>query len=246
MIRAGVRRVISMICGQNQQILLAQQRQQLAQFLVKPFYFLCIANGIAPMSPQRVKIHKIDKAQTCEVALRHRNGLLHTVHGAFGLLRLGDAFSNENIIDFSNGNHIKSGVFQDIERRASGRFDGIIVPIACAYKFTALFADIWPRNDTSDFPLVTHRDFSCNLTAAIQLLQIKGLLIAADLQHRIRRGIHNHMPCGNFFLAQLVQNDRAARALVANALVPCLSFQLCNQLRWKTGVRKCPKRNRRA
>ena len=88
--------------------------------------------------------------------------------------------------------------------------------VAGTLELAFLLAHIGSCNDTAHFPLITHGDLAGNLAAAVQFLQSKGLFIAADLQHRVRRGVYNHVPRGNLFFCQFIQNLCAAGALVSD------------------------------
>ena len=78
----------------------------------------------------------------------------------------------------------------------------------------------------------------CDLTAAVQLIQTEGLLVSADLKHRIRRSINDHMAGGDLFLCQFIQDLRSAGALISDHLMTGTLFQFFDQLRRKAMLRE--------
>ena len=150
--------------------------------------------------------------------------------------------SNKNIIDLAHGNHIKSGLFECIKRSLSKRRNRIIVTVARALELALFLSDIRAGNDASDLPLILHRQLSRNLTATIEFLKTKRLLISADLKHRICRGVNNHMTGRDLFLSELIEDCCSTRTLISDYLVTGALLKLCNQLRRKSVIRKCDKR----
>ncbi len=58
-----------MIRRQNQQIVLTEQRQKLAQLFIKFLDLFPISYRISAMPPQRIKIYQIGKAKSLEIPL---------------------------------------------------------------------------------------------------------------------------------------------------------------------------------
>ena len=224
-----------MICRDNQQVILFQEPKQHAKIHIKFFNLTGIPLRISSMSPQRIKIHQIDKTQSMKLFLCNFDSLLHPMHRVFGFKSLRDTLSIKNVFNFSDGNHIQSGILQSIQRCFSEWLQRIIMTVAGSLKFTFLLSHIRSGNHSANFPLILHGDFSRNLTAAIKFLQTKGLLIAANLQHRICRCIHDHVSCRNFFLRKLLQNLRSACTFIADHFSSGSSFQLLDQL-WRKSV----------
>ena len=157
---------------------------------------------------------------------------------AFGLQRFCDSLPGKNIIDLTNGNHIKPCFLQSVQHSFPERLNRIVMTVAGALKFAFLPAHIGSCNDSSHLPLISHGKFSCNFTAPVQFFKTKGFLIAADLEYRIGRGIHDHMPGCYLLLSQLIQNFCPAGAFIADHLMPGPLFKLQDQFRRKPCLRK--------
>ena len=110
--------------------------------------------------------------------------------------------------------------------------------VAGALEFPPALSHVGAGDNTAHLPFIPHGQLPGDLAAPVQLRQIKGLLIAADLQDGIRGGIDNHMARGNLFLRQFLQNDGAAGTLIADDLVAGAPLQLCHQFRRKPVVRE--------
>src|SRR5699024_4574622 len=110
--------------------------------------------------------------------------------------------------------------------------------IAGAPEFSFFLSHIRAGNDPSHTPLILHGNLPGDLTAAVQLIQAESLFVAADLQDRIRGRIYDHMSCGDLFLSQLIQDLCSAGAFVAYYLMSGLFFQLPDQFRRESVLRK--------
>ena len=111
MIRALVGRIVSVIRRQDQQIILTQYRKQFSKFPVKLLDLLPVSDRISAVSPQRIKIDQIRKTKSLKIAFCNIDGLLHTVHAAVRMIALCDTFTDKDVIDLSNRDHIVSGIF---------------------------------------------------------------------------------------------------------------------------------------
>ena len=81
-----------------------------------------IAVHIAPMTVQHIEVHQIDKTKSRKIPFGKLFGHCHTFLIGMCEHMIGKAASGENIIDFSDGDHIPSGCFQNIIDRVAGRF----------------------------------------------------------------------------------------------------------------------------
>ena len=88
--------------------------------------------------------------------------------------------------------------------------------VARALKLTAFLSDIRSCDHASHAPLITHRQFSRDLAIMIQIIQSHRLLIATDLQYRIRRGIDDHFSFIDLLLAKLIEDHGSAGCFVSN------------------------------
>ena len=66
------------------------------------------------MSPQGIKIDQIGKAQTAEIGLGQRNGLVHPMDTAGRMQTFCNSVSVKNIMDLSDCQHVISGFLKRI------------------------------------------------------------------------------------------------------------------------------------
>ena len=182
------------------------------------------------MSPQRVEIDKIRKAQTREITLRDLVRLLHPVNAALRFVRFRQTAAVENIVDLSHRDHVVSGFLEGVQRRLSEGLECVVVTIRSAPEAARLRSDVGPRDNASDLPFVLHRKLSCNLAAAVQLVEAEAVLVRRDLQDRVRRCVDDHAVVTDLFFTELIQDLRAAGALVSDRLMAGRPLQRVHQL----------------
>ena len=122
------------------------------------------------MSPFRVKINQIHKAQAGEILLRQFNRLFHAVMAACRLIRFRNPFTVKDIFNLANTDHIKALILQLVQHGAAKRLQCQVMTIAGAGEMTLAFTDKRPGDDAPHLPFILHRQLAGNLTAAIQLL----------------------------------------------------------------------------
>ena len=71
---AGEARVAAVICGEQQQVVRAETRQQLAQRAVEGRQRRGVAVLVAAVAEAAVEVHKIDKAKPAKIPFRKRKG----------------------------------------------------------------------------------------------------------------------------------------------------------------------------
>ena len=174
-----------------------------------------------------------------KVLLADINGLLHTMNGVGGAVGFGNPHAAEDVIDLTHADHVQSIILHGVQDSLPCRRYCIIVPIAGADEFTLFSPHIRSGDHTPNTPLILHSQFSGNLTTAVEIHQVEGLLIAADLHDRVCRGVHDHGSGLDLLLTQFFDNGRAAGALVANDPLPAALFQFPDQFLREAGLRKC-------
>ena len=188
------------------------------------------------MAPECIEIDEVDKAQSGKIFSCRLNRLLHAVDAALGFQTLRDALAAENIVDFSDADDIISCLLHRVEHGFSRRFDSVVVTVCGADELSFFLSDVRSCNDTADFPLVFHGQLTGNLAVMIQRLQSHRLLVAADLQYGIRRGIDDQFSVFDLALCQLIEDLRSARRLITDDLSAGSFFQLVDQFFRKSVV----------
>ena len=103
--------IISVICRDDKKIIFPKYLKKFAEFHVKAFQFLCVSFYVSSVSPKCIKIYQIHKTKSGKIALCDLDRLLHSMYRAFGLIGFRDSFPVKNIPDFSDRDHIISGIF---------------------------------------------------------------------------------------------------------------------------------------
>ena len=116
--------------------------------------------------------------------------------------------------------------------------------VCCAPELSFFSSCIRSGNDSPHFPFILHGKLSGNFTVAIQIFQSHGFLIAANLKHRIRRGIDNKFSIPDFFFPQFLQNFCSTGAFVSDNGSACTLLQFFYELFWKSRLCKGLKRFR--
>ena len=236
MVGAGVGGIVAVVSSDDQQVILVHQAQQLAQLLVEHLDLLCVALDITAMAPQSVEVDQVDVAQALEVALCDLDGLLHAMDGALGLVGLGQAFAVEDVEDLTNGNNLVACVLDSVQSSSAVGLQSIVVAVCGTLELALLLANVGTGDDTADHPLRLQGDLTSDLTAAVQLVQTEGLLVAADLQNGVSGGVDDHVAGSDLFFCQLVQDLSAGSALVANDNAAGTGGQLIEQLLGEAGL----------
>ena len=205
---------------------------------VEAFQFLRVALGIPPVAPEGVEIHQVHEAESVEFFLCDLNGLLHPVDAALRLPGAGDAVAVEDILDLPDAPHVQARVLQCVQRRGVRRFQSIVVAVRCADELARLFPDVGAGDDPAHLPLLAHGQLPGDLTVPVQVFQSGGLLISADLEHGIRRGVYDQLAFIDLLLCHLIQDLCAAGRLVPDDLLSCPLLQLRDELRRETVLRK--------
>ena len=103
-----------MVRRDQQQIFFFKQWHKFSELFVKPLDFLSVSDRISPVSPQGIKIDQIGKAQTAEIGLGQRNGLVHPMDTAGRMQTFCNSVSVKNIMDLSDCQHVISGFLKRI------------------------------------------------------------------------------------------------------------------------------------
>ena len=71
-----------------------------------------IAGYISAVSPERVKIHKIYKAESVKIPFCDFDGLFHALYGTFGLVGFCQSLAVKNIINLADRDDVKPCIFK--------------------------------------------------------------------------------------------------------------------------------------
>ena len=107
--------IISVICRQDQKVILPKRFKKNAQVFIKFLNLFAVTFHISSVSPQGIEINQIDKAKSLKVFFADGNSLLHAVYGTVGMIGLCDSLAAENIVDLAYADHIQSCILKCIQ-----------------------------------------------------------------------------------------------------------------------------------
>ena len=119
--------IATVICRDNEQIVLAKNGQKLTQTSVELGQRARIAVNVISMTEHHIEIHEIDKAKSREISICDGKRLVHTVRIGNGGIGLGNANACENIVYLTHGNDLKALALQSLKHSFLGRKQGIVV-----------------------------------------------------------------------------------------------------------------------
>ena len=142
--------VAAVICRQNQQILLAEQREHLRQAPVDGDQRIREAAYIAPVPVEHVRINEIREAKPVKRLTHIIQPSLHAGRIAGCVIRGCQTAVREDVLDFADTEHRHAGVLHRIEQRSPKGFEGEVAPPIRPRECAGVFADKGTRDDTSD------------------------------------------------------------------------------------------------
>jgi len=230
----------------HQQVIALQPAQKLTELDVEADDFLPVALYISPVAPEGIEVDQVHEAQASPVIpLGGIDRLLHAVDGTDGMDGFRYAVGIEDIVNLADGDDVVSVFLKDIEGCLSERLDGIIPPVGGADKFALVHSHIRTRDDAPDLPFVLHRDLPRDLAAAVEIVEVEGLFISADLQNGIGGRVDNHLVVVDFLFAELVQDLGAGSRLISDDFLTAFFFEFFNELRREAVFGKGDERTRR-
>ena len=238
MIGSRISWIISVICGQDQQVIFPQFIQQSSKSLIELLNLMTIPFRISSVSPQCIKIYQIYKTQPMKIFCTDFCCLLHPLDRTVRMIGFCDSLTTENIIDLSNTDHIQPCILQCVQSCSACWFEGIIMTVAGSLKFPFFLSDIRSCNDSSNSPLIFKCQFSGNLTAAIQIGKIKCFLISTNLQYRVSRGIYDHRTCIDFLFTKFFNDLCSTCTLISNDTFAASFLKFIDQFLGKSGFCK--------
>ena len=146
-------------------------------------------------------------------------------------------------MDFTHADHIPAGFLQGVQYGFPGGRQGVIPPVGGAHEFPLSSSHIGPGNYPAHSPFFSEGQLPGDFTAAVELGKPHGLLIPADLQHGIPRGVDDEITRLGLMLPQLLQNTGAAGSPVAHNPASGAKLQFPNEFSRKTGLGKGEKRD---
>lgn len=222
-------RIIAVISCEDEQIVLAQCSQNMAELSVKPCEVGGVAFGIAPMAEFGIKLHEIGKRQG---AFR---GCVDAVMEVLHQLRVAalcggvDAAVREDIADFADGVGVVPLCLRPVQQRGRGRGDGVVMAVLCPLK-AAVGADEGAGDNAAHLEgMEMWREVFTELEKA---RQAEVVFMRGDLEDRICRGVTDRPACLDVLLGEAI-NDLCARgvAVAEGSFCACKLGDQCEQIR---------------
>ena len=181
-----------MVGRDDQEVILAQPREDLRQSHVELLQGAGIAGNVAAMAVERVKIDIIGEEQAAFGQAPH--GFERAIDQgvvAWTLDDLAGAAMREDVTDLADGDDAPPGTFGHIQQRVCRRRHGIVTPVGSARETADGIADEGPRDHTADVEMIDMA--SGDLAEGQQPLQPEGLLMGRDLQHTVGGGVEDRL-----------------------------------------------------
>jgi len=203
--------IAAVIGGQQNEIacfeLLGDRRQPVIEGLQR-----CrIARDIAAMTVKHVEIDEVGEDQIAVPGLVHRpqRRLEKSVIAAC-LVAPGHALMSKDIVDLADSDDLPPGFLRNVEKRRSGRRDGIVLAVTGACKALLRRADEGARDHPADIEWVDH--IPDLFAQAVKTREPEMLLVGGDLNHRIARRVEDRLAGRDMLFAELL-DDFGARGV---------------------------------
>ena len=169
--------------------------------------------GIPPMAIEHVGIDQVDEEEARQHRLQHFRGPAQSVRISLGVHRLGDALAVVDVGDLAQPHGPHALLRQAIQDRSLRRRLREVPAIVGALEPSLRVADERPRDDARQ-PIAL-ADGTSGVAPGVQRLERDLLLLRGDLEDAVRAGVDDGHPGAEVLLAQLVEDDGAARRPVA-------------------------------
>ena len=220
-------RVVAVVGGDDQEVVLAQQRQIGGQPLVGLFEAVGVAARVAPVAVEHVIVNVVGHDQARFLFAgpcfdqRLRVHVVARVHG------FGNAAMGVDVLDLADGIDRDAGLHEALEDGFLVRQIGEVLAVFGAFE-AAGFADEGAGDDPAHAQGVA--EAAGDLAIAVEFGHGHDLLVGGDLEDAVGGGVANQRAGLEMLLAEFLDDYRAAGGLVANQLAPGLALEISDQV----------------
>src|SRR5258705_994930 len=184
-------RIVAVVCGHDEEIRIAQRRQEPRERLIDPLQVRGIAGHIVAMAVDRIAVHEVDEDEPVP-RLAHRVAEpLHAFGVAGGVRRARDAAPREQVVDLADGHDRHALSRQQVEQRLRNRLERVIVAIRGPFE-RPWRADKGPRDDAADAHAAADQ-IERDLADAVLLRDGDDVLVRGTLKDAVGRRVDNRL-----------------------------------------------------
>ena len=177
-----------------------------------------VARHIPAVAVQHVKIHQIHKGQSLEIPVGQFQRDLQSLGVAGGADGLANAAARENVINFAHTDGGLARRLNGVQHGGRGRHKAVIVAAGRAGEIRRAAAHKGPGDDAPHAP-GSGEQLPRLFADLIQLFHGNQLLVGGDLEHAVRRGVHDEFAGFQVLLAVIPEHLRAGIGPVAQHLI---------------------------
>ena len=213
-ISATPRRIATVICGDDDEIVGCELRLQFLESAIERFERAGIARDVAPVSVNRIEIDEVGEQQT---TVRERlHALDRAVEKTIVAVRLqysSGSRMRENVVDLADCDDVAAGRGGRIENGRRRRRHGIIAAVSRARKPAIRVSDEGPRNDPADAQGID--EFARYCADSIETLQSEAFLVRSDLEDAVCRRVADGFARTHVLPAEFRDDFRSGGVFVA-------------------------------
>ena len=181
------------------------------------------------MAIEHIKVYQIHESKAFKIPGLQGLGKGDAVGVAGGLDLFGHTLAVKDIVDLAHGDHILTGILQQIQHGGAGRLQAQVVAVGGAVEGIRAVAKEGAGDHTTHTVLALEH-FPGDLAVAVQFLHRHKLLVGGHLKNAVGAGIDDEGVFPHGLLAVVLQHLRAGIGLVAQHLVAGLLLILPDQL----------------
>src|SRR5947208_4707452 len=242
MVRRRRRRIAAVVGGGGQQILLAERVEQVRQPPVEVLQAAVEVDRVVAVAPEHVCLDEVHEDEPLVDLAHQLLGLDNPVDVAIRRARLIYVLARKDVADLPDAMHLLAGLPHEGQVVRAPRLEREIVAVRCPFVVTRL-ADERPRDHAPD-GVLAGQDLARDPAALVELLERDRLLVRRDLEDRVGRGVDDPLAGALMLLAELLDDLRPRRWLVAEDASPRAVHERVNHV-VRTALRVGRKRRRR-
>ncbi|MNT03927.1 hypothetical protein D3C72_1384840 [compost metagenome] len=204
-------RVTAVVSGEDNDVFIFNQFQQLRQATVEQLQRGGIAGNVTAVAVRGVKINEVGEHDGVVTGFFHfGHGCVEQRVDAGSLDLFGDAHVGVDIGNFTDRHHFAALLVHQLFQHGWRRWlYGQIVTVTGTLEIARLVAQEWTSDHAANVVTAFGQLFTGDFTEFIQTIQAEGLFVAGDLEYRVGRGVENRLAGFHVLFAQLVEDHGA-------------------------------------
>ena len=206
-----------MVRGENEEIARAQCVEQVRQPAVEVLQAAVEVHGVVPVAPEHVGLDEVDEDHSVVELAEQPLGVRNALDVRLRRMRFVDVATGEDVADLADAVNLHARVADERKIVRPFRLEREVVSVRSAL-VVARLPDERPCDDAPD-RVLAGEDLARDPTSLVQLFECDRLFVRRDLEHRVRRCVDDPLACLLVLLAELLDDLRPRRRLVAEHAV---------------------------